>query len=82
MDGWNSLIRYFKNNFGDGFRQVRCERTADAQADLAFMPFVEMYCVSAESEFEELKTKKVYENNFLFEKISPLLFAYGTKWPP
>ncbi|XP_056015741.1 phosphatidylinositol-3-phosphatase SAC1-like isoform X1 [Ostrea edulis] len=21
MDGWNSLIRYFKNNFGDGFRQ-------------------------------------------------------------
>ncbi|XP_033754247.1 phosphatidylinositide phosphatase SAC1-like [Pecten maximus] len=21
MDGWNSLIRYFKNNFSDGFRQ-------------------------------------------------------------
>lgn len=21
MDGWNSLIRYFRNNFGDGFRQ-------------------------------------------------------------
>ncbi|KAH3768791.1 hypothetical protein DPMN_170007 [Dreissena polymorpha] len=21
MDGWNSMIRYFKNNFGDGFRQ-------------------------------------------------------------
>ena len=20
-DGWNSLNRYFKNNFGDGFRQ-------------------------------------------------------------
>lgn len=22
MDGWNSLIRYYKNNFSDGFRQV------------------------------------------------------------
>lgn len=22
MDGWNSVIRYFKNNFSDGFRQV------------------------------------------------------------
>lgn len=21
-DGWNSLIRYYKNNFSDGFRQV------------------------------------------------------------
>ena len=21
-DGWNSLTRYFKNNFADGFRQV------------------------------------------------------------
>ncbi|NWI34876.1 SAC1 phosphatase, partial [Sula dactylatra] len=21
MDGWNSLIRYYKNNFSDGFRQ-------------------------------------------------------------
>jgi len=21
MDGWNSFNRYFKNNFGDGFRQ-------------------------------------------------------------
>jgi hypothetical protein len=21
MDGWNSLTRYFKNNFSDGFRQ-------------------------------------------------------------
>lgn len=23
MDGWNSAIRYYKNNFSDGFRQVR-----------------------------------------------------------
>lgn len=23
MDGWNSMIRYYKNNFSDGFRQVR-----------------------------------------------------------
>lgn len=22
MDGWNSMIRYYKNNFSDGFRQV------------------------------------------------------------
>lgn len=22
MDGWNSIIRYYKNNFSDGFRQV------------------------------------------------------------
>ncbi|NXS59198.1 SAC1 phosphatase, partial [Brachypteracias leptosomus] len=22
MDGWNSLVRYYKNNFSDGFRQV------------------------------------------------------------
>ncbi|KAF7645459.1 hypothetical protein LDENG_00204180 [Lucifuga dentata] len=21
MDGWNSMIRYYKNNFSDGFRQ-------------------------------------------------------------
>lgn len=24
MDGWNSVIRYYKNNFSDGFRQVGC----------------------------------------------------------
>lgn len=23
MDGWNSMIRYYKNNFSDGFRQVQ-----------------------------------------------------------
>ena len=23
-DGWNSMIRYYKNNFADGFRQVQC----------------------------------------------------------
>lgn len=31
MDGWNSAIRYYKNNFSDGFRQVDMSSTHKQQ---------------------------------------------------
>jgi hypothetical protein len=31
QDGTNSLIRYFKNNFSDGFRQVRLGYSTSTQ---------------------------------------------------
>lgn len=37
MDGWNSMIRYYKNNFSDGFRQVQHNNTTTFGKMLIFV---------------------------------------------
>lgn len=43
MDGWNSTIRYYKNNFSDGFRQV--SRAVWAISNGKLLEFIHIWSV-------------------------------------
>ncbi len=36
-DGFNSITRYFYNNFSDGFRQVSTQKSYQVDTDIGFI---------------------------------------------
>ena len=58
MDGWNSLIRYFKNNFSDGFRQVRFYKVIRYSCG-AFFIYIELRHTKIDVRYEMVHYKLI-----------------------